>query len=384
MAPPRLRVAVDATPLVTLGGQRSGVGTFVAGALEALATRPELDVVAYALTFRGRKVWRHVLPPGARPVGIAVPARLVRATWLRSSWPPLELFAGRADVAHGTNFVAPPVRRGGAVATVHDLTPLRYPELVEADAAAYPSLVKAAVDRGAFVHTPSRYVAAEVVDLLGVPAERVVAVAHGTPPSASGDPVRGRAAAGAERYVLAVGTVEPRKAYPDLVRAFSPLAAGDPGLRLVVAGRHGWGSEAFDAAVAALPADIRSRVRATGWVPDGERNDLLAGAAVLAYPSLYEGFGLPPLEAMAAGVPVVATDAGSLSEVLGAAAPLVPVGDVDALAEALAGALALDGTGREAVVAAGRAHAASFTWEACAAGLAALYGRAAEASMPGR
>ena len=372
MAPP-LRVAADATPLVTLGGQRSGVGTFVAGALGALAARDDVDVRAYALTFRGRRVWRTVLPPGVRPVGVAVPARLVRAAWLRSSLPPLEWFAGRADVAHGTSFVAPPVRRGGAVVTVHDLTPVRFPEMVEADAAAFPLLVKAAVARGAFVHTPSRHVAEEVVDLLGVPAERVVAVAHGTPPVAGGDPARGRAAAGAERYVLAIGTIEPRKAYPDLVRAFAAVAARDPDLRMVVAGRQGWGSDAYADAVAGLPHDIRMRVRAAGWLPDGERDDLLAGAAVLAYPSRYEGFGLPPLEAMAAGIPVVASDAGALPEVLGSAATLVPVGDVDALAAALAATLALDGAAREAVVDTGRAHAATYTWPACAAGLAALY-----------
>ena len=379
MRQPRLRVALDATPLVTLGAQRSGVATFVAAALEALAARDELDVVAYALTFRGRALWRNVLPPGVRPVGVAVPARLVRAAWLRSPLPPLEWFAGRADVAHGTNFVAPPVRRGGVVVTVHDLTALRFPEMVEPDAAAFPGLVRAAVARGAFVHSPSRFVASEVVEQLGVPAERVVAVPHGTPAVTGGAAERGREVAGAERYVLAVGTIEPRKAYPDLVRAFAPLAVDEPELRLVVIGRMGWGSEAFADALRELPPEIRGRVRATGWLSDRERDDLLAGAAVLAYPSRYEGFGLPPLEAMAAGVPVVASDAGSLPEVLGRAATLVPVGDVDALAAALAAALGLDGPARQAVVAGGRAHAASFTWEACAAGLANLYDRVAGA-----
>lgn len=379
MGSSRLRVALDATPLVTIGGQRSGVGTFVAAALEALAARADLEVVAYALTFRGRSVWRDVLPPGVTPVGLAVPARAVRAAWLRSAWPPLEWFAGRADVAHGTNFVAPPVRHGGVVVTVHDLTAVRFPEMVEADAAAYPALVKAAVARGAWVHTPSQFVADEVVSLLGAPADRVVAVPHGTPAMVGGDAARGRLAAGSERYVLAIGTIEPRKAYPDLVAAFAPLAAAEPDLRLVIAGRPGWGSEAFADAVARLPSDIGGRVGATGWLSDEARNDLLAGATVLAYPSRYEGFGLPPLEAMAAGVPVVASDAGSLPEVLGAAAALVPVADVDALSAALATALTLDGPERAQVVAAGRAHADTFTWGACAAGLAALYERVAGA-----
>lgn len=374
-----LRVAVDATPLVTLGGQRSGVGTFVGALLEALVERDDLDVGAYALTFRGRRVWRDVLPVGVRPVGVAVPARLVRAAWLRSAVPPLEWFAGRAGAAHGTSFVAPPVRHGGVVVTVHDLTAVRFPEMVERDAAVFPALVRAAVERGAFVHTPSRFVAAEVVELLGVPADRVVAIAHGTPRVGSGDPARGRAAAGTPRYVLAIGTVEPRKAYPELVRAFAPLAAADPELGLVVAGRAGWGATELTEAVGGLTPEVRRRARLTGWLPDDERDDLLAGAAVLAYPSRYEGFGLPPLEAMAAGVPVVATDAGALPEVIGAAASLVPAGDVDALAGALAAALALDGPAREAAVLAGRAHAASLTWAACAAGMADLYRRAAGA-----
>ncbi|MEJ7763940.1 MAG: glycosyltransferase family 1 protein [Acidimicrobiales bacterium] len=377
--PARLRACLDATPLVTLGGQRSGVGTFVAGALEALAGRDDLEVVAFALTFRGRAVWRDALPAGVRPVGVAVPARLVRTAWLRTPLPPFEWFAGRAHVVHGTNFVAPPVRRGAVVVTVHDLTPVRFPEMVEPAAAAYPALVRAAVGRGAWVHTPSRFVADEVIELLGVPADRVVAVPHGTPAATGGDPARGRLAAGAERYVLAIGTVEPRKAYPDLVRAFAPLAAEDPELRLVVIGRMGWGSGAFARAVAELAPETRERVRTTGWLPDGARDDLLAGAAVLAYPSRYEGFGLPPLEAMAAGVPVVATDAGSLPEVLAGAATLVPVGDVDALAGALQSALGLDAAGQKATVEAGRRHAASYTWAGCAEGLAALYARAAGA-----
>jgi alpha-1,3-rhamnosyl/mannosyltransferase len=139
---------------------------------------------------------------------------------------------------------------------------------------------------------------------------------------------------------------------------------------LVLAGPPGWGEEALDAAVGASPA--RRRIVRTGWVEPRDLAALLRGAAVLAYPSRYEGFGFPPLQAMRAGVPVVASRAGSLPEVLGDGALLVDVGDHAGLAEALNRCL-VDVDARAALVAAGSAHVAGFDWERCGAGLEALY-----------
>ena len=144
-------------------------------------------------------------------------------------------------------------------------------------------------------------------------------------PSADPSAARGRLPAGTERYVLAVGTAEPRKDLPGLVRAFDQLAGERADLALVLAGPDGWGTEALAAAIDA--SAHRRRVVRTGWVDPGGLSALVRGAAVLAYPSLYEGFGFPPLQAMAAGVPVVATTAGALPEVLGDAAALVPAAD---------------------------------------------------------
>jgi len=355
----------------------------VSGLLAGLAGRPaetlaSLDVSAYALSLRGWRRLGTVLPAGLGVRRGTMPAGLGLRAWPIVPVPRFEWFAGRADVVHGTNFLVPPTG-GGAVVTVHALVSLHYPEMVDSTSARYPAGVRSAIRRGALVHTPSLFVAREVVEDFGADPDRVVAVAHGAPRAGRGDPVAGCAIAGGGRYVLALGTVEPRKGLPDLVRAFGMLADEDADLRLVLAGPDGWGLEAVEAATAELSKGLRRRVQRLGWVAPGDRDDLLAGAAVLAYPSRYEGFGFPPLEAMAAGVPVVATDAGALPEVLGAAAPLVPVGDVDALAAALADALALDGPAREAVVAAGRAHAATFTWAACAEGLAHAYAMAAGA-----
>ncbi|MDQ3107855.1 MAG: glycosyltransferase, partial [Actinomycetota bacterium] len=141
-------------------------------------------------------------------------------------------------------------------------------------------------------------------------------------------------------------------------------------LHLVVAGPDGWGTRAFGAAVAL--ARHGDRVRRIGWVDAGTRADLVAGARVLAVPSIYEGFGYPPLEAMAAGTPVVATAVGSLPEVLGDAARLVPGGDVDALTAALAEVIDDDAVAAE-LGRRGSAHARLFRWDECADGLVELY-----------
>jgi len=305
-------------------------------------------------------------------------ARPLRASWARWDVPPLEWWTGAVDVAHGTNFVVPPVRRRATarVVTVHDLTPVRFPELCTADTLAYPALVRRAVSGGAWVHTPSHFVADEVRDWLGaaVPGDHVVAVHNGVTPTAGGDAGAGRELARAEgRYVVALATIEPRKDLVTLVRAFDEVAARVDDVSLVVAGPDGWGVDAFRAAVDA--AHHRARVHRLGWLGATARADLLAGASVLAYPSIYEGFGLPPLEAMGAGVPVVCSDAGPLPEVTGDAALRVPVGDVAGLADALVTVLT-DASVSDRLVAAGSERVARFSWAACADGLVDLYRQA--------
>jgi glycosyltransferase involved in cell wall biosynthesis len=366
-------VAVDATPLL---GPRTGIGRFTAAVLAGLAERPEVEPVAFGATWRGRGRLDLLVPTGVRAASRPMAARPLRAAWGRLGRPAIEWWTGPVDVVHGTNFVVPPARRAAEVVTVHDLTSVHFPELCTPDVRRYPDLLRRALDRGAWVHAVSHFVADEVVAELGAPPERVRAVPNGGPdPGPPGDPAAGRARAGADRYVLVLATVEPRKDHPTLVRALASAALAGPlaDVRLVLAGPDGWGAEALTEALARSPA--ADRVTRLGWVHDTARADLLAGAAVLAYPSRYEGFGLPPLEAMAAGTPVVATAVGAVPEVVGDAALLVPPGDADALAEALRDVL-VDADRADELRRRGRARVATFSWDRTVDGLIALYDEA--------
>lgn len=367
-----LRVAVDATPLL---GVRTGVGVFTDALLRGLAGRDDIDVTAFPVSVSGRARFREVAPPGVRVRTPPLPARALHARWQRRSTPRIDRLVGRPDVVHGPNFVVPPAR-AARVATVHDLTTVRFPELCHADTLRFPDIVRRAAAEGAWIHTVSEAVRDEVVAELGLEPERVVAVPNGFD-APVGDPAVGRRLAGVDRYVLAVGTVEPRKDLPSLVAAVDRLATEHPDLVLVHAGGDGWQVERLEQALAAMAHP--TRVRRLGHVPHDQLGHLYAGARVFAYPSVYEGFGIPVLEAMACDVPVVTTAVPALREVAGDAAAIVSVGDVDALAGAIATAWS-DERWRAQAVERGRQRCERYSWEACVDGIVGIYRAAAAGS----
>jgi glycosyltransferase involved in cell wall biosynthesis len=375
----RLAVAVDATPLL---GRPTGVGAFCAGALSGLARRPDLAVSAFAVSWRRRHGISTLVPTGVGVRQRAMPARPLHASWARSNYPPIEWFIGDHDVVHGVNFVVPPTRRAARVVSVHDLAVVLFPELCDPATLAFPDLIRRAVADGAWVHAPSQFVADQAVAELAIDPSRVRAVHLGIPvlpPRVGPERLDFELPEGCGRYVLAVGTIEPRKDYPLLVSAFASATANRPDVALVVVGSDGWGTEQFRQACAESAA--RDRIVRPGYLDATQLAAAFRQAALLAYPSVYEGFGFPPLQAMAEGVPVVATAAGAVPEVVGDGALLVDPGDADGLAGALEVVLQ-GGSAIVDLVARGRRRSAAFSWDACAAGLDRLYREAASARPP--
>jgi glycosyltransferase involved in cell wall biosynthesis len=345
-------VGLDATPLV---GRQTGVGRYVANLVPHLARLDDVRLVLVPFTLRGRRQISQVSTATIRHR--PTPARLLRAAWRRTDFPPVEWFAGRCDVFHGTNFVLPPRKRAAGVVTIHDLSYLRFPETVTPDVRQYRELIPRALNSGAVVVTPSRAVADEVRETYGLPEDRVYVTPLGVgeewftaePPD---DRLQHKHVL-PHKYLVIVGAKERRKNLSMLLTAHASTVAQDPqALPLIVVGeRDGHNAPS-------LP----HKAHVLGHLADEDLRSIVAGASALVVPSSYEGFGLPVLEALATGIPVLTSDIPVFREVAGDQATYVPFDDIDAWAEALTSAgqtLAGSPAGR-------RKRAKQFTWSRCA------------------
>ena len=314
-----------------------------------------------------------------RPIPLS--PRLLTMLWQRLRLPlPAEALVGSLDLLHAPDFVLPPTRARTLV-TVHDLTFLVRPECAEAGLRRYLSrAVPRALRRADLVLVDSQATAADLARLLGVDGARVRLIYPGVDPrfrplpSAALEATRARFGLPAS-FILFVGTLEPRKNLPRLVRAFARIA--DPDLHLVIAGRRGWLYEEIFATVEQQA--LQNRVHVLDFVADAELPALYNLARAFVYPSLYEGFGLPVLEALACGAPVVTSGVSSLIEVAGEAAVLVDPLDEAAIADGITRAL----SDAARLRAAGPAQARQFRWDTAAQRLLACY-RTLDAGGPSK
>jgi len=315
--------------------------------------------------------------PGARVLTTRLPTHrpLARIAW-EQLLQPFALARARPDLLHSLAFVSPLVQSCPTVVTVYDLSFRLTPERFRPAQRLYLSTFTAwSCRRARRVLAISESTRADVVRLLGLPPGKVdVALPGLSPvlrPLPAGQVAAFRARRGLpERFILYLGTLEPRKNLAALLDAFAQLRPTHPDLALVLAGARGWWYDDLFRRVEAL--ELAPVVHFPGYVPEDELPLWYNAAAVFAYPSSYEGFGLPVAEALACGRPVVTSAVSSLPEAGGDAAYLVPPGDVPALAGALAQALAPDAER----AARGLAHAARLTWAGTAAQTAASYRRA--------
>ncbi|MBI3966896.1 MAG: glycosyltransferase family 4 protein [Chloroflexi bacterium] len=380
-----MRIAVDYSAALNQG---AGIGRYTRCLIGALA---ELDraneYVLFYAPQRGKrqKLAQAPLPGYGNFHGTALPLteRSLGIVWHRLGLPvPVDLLVGRFDLLYSPNFVLPPSRHGATMLTVHDLSFVLFPECADSRLVAYlQRVVPPSVARADLVLADSHNTKNDIVCLLDVPPERVEVVHLGVEPhfrrvttAERLDDVRRRLEL--ERpFLLSVGVVEPRKNYVRLIEAFARLRAeGYTDHELLIVGRRGWLSD--DTYDRARELELDDHVRFLGHVDEADLPALYSLADVFVYPSLYEGFGLPPLEAMACGTPVVCSRSSSLPEVVGDAALLVTPTDIEELVDALR--RVLDDTElRRDLGERGQARAATFSWPAAASQFLDLYGRVA-------
>ena len=360
-------VGLDAIPLTE---PRTGVGHYtfeLAGALARAAPADEFEL-SYPSVYPEIELAEDERARLPTNLAVArVPVGALGRRWFAAGLP---RYAARRGVTlfHGTNFEVPLWGRAVRVVTIHDLSLLSLPETHERRrvrrARRRLPLMARAADA---VVTPTESVRREACELLRLPAAKVFAVPEAARacfrPLAFAETaeVRARHGAGAE-FLLAVGTLEPRKNLPLLLEAFEEVTRARPvgELRLVVAGGRGWLDDPLFERLERSPA--RGRVVLTGYLGDEDLRALYASCRAFVYPSLYEGFGLPPLEAMSCGAPVVAGRCGAVAEVAGGAARLFDPARKDELARALVELLGDEGA-RRRLSEAGLRRAAEFSWE---------------------
>lgn len=374
-----MRIAFDIRPVLR---ERTGVGTYVFQLLRALSRS---DLENHYVLFSSS--WKDRVTPdlGPFPPNFAfrefpVPVRILNLLWHRFRFPPVELFVGKIDIAHSPHPLLLPARkRAKTIVTVHDLYFLRHPEWASGEVRSdYVRLTARSLEKADAVITVSEFAKRDCIECCGIASSKIHAVLSGIDERYFEPVPEGEIADVRERYhirnefVLAVGALEPRKNFSRLVEAYQRVRMRHPQLALVIAGPPGSAAEAIRAQIAAL--GLEKTVRLTGYVNGPDMRALYGASRMLAFPSLYEGFGFPVLEAMAAGTPVLSSNTTAIPEIAGDAALLVDPESTEAIE---AGMLRILGDSRlaETLKTEGMQRARQFSWEKTAAALVQLYRR---------
>jgi glycosyltransferase involved in cell wall biosynthesis len=373
-----MRIAIDYTPALRQG---AGIGRYTRGLVAGLA---EIDSAnQYTLFSAGETPGVRDWPANFRLRTSPIPSRWLTVGWHRLRLPlPADLLAGDCDLYHSPDFTLPPLRRARGLVTIHDLSYLRVPECADPRLRAFlEESVPAAVVRAHRILADSENTRTDLIDILRIDPDRISVVTPAIEPRFCREDTPARLAAVRARYrlpdrfILGLGTLEPRKNFTGLIAAFSQLVR-ETGLPhgLVIGGQPGW---LYDGIYQkARQEDVAGRVLFPGFIADEDLPALYSLAEVFVFPSLYEGFGIPVLEAMACGTPVVAGNNSSLPEAGGSAALMVEATDAAALARAIAEVLN-DADLRRRMIAAGAVQASRFTWQRSAQALLEAYERAA-------
>ena len=365
-----MRILIDYRPALR---RRTGVGLWVAKLVEALATLTAStphQVIAFSSSWKDALT--RPMPPGVGRSDHRVPVKVLNWLWHRHEWPAVEtLGPGALDIVHSPSPLLIPTQGAARLVTIHDLDFLDHPEHTAREIRRdYAALARQHAHRADRVVTPSHHTADEVSRRFQLSRDRISVCANGAPSW------RRRTSQPVDGHILFVGTVAPRKNLDRLLSAYALLLERRPTLpSLVIAGQADAGAASTMARLDSPP--LAGHVRVTGYVDAATLRTLYEEAALLILPSLDEGFGIPALEAMTLGVPVVAAHRGALPEIVGDAGLLVDPLDVSALATAIDRVLTDDELS-ERLAAAGHARAPQFSWQASAGALLEAYALALE------
>lgn len=368
-----MKVVFDGTPFLL---EKTGIGHYTENLVSyLLAENPHLEMSLFSISLRGGHLLKRVSPslPGVEVRGYNLPANfLYYHWWTRTSSFPAESLLGEFDIFHATNYQAPALREARLVSTVHDINFVRFPEMQDRGINRFMRTLPSLLERSRRILADSRFTAEELMDVYDLPEDKIKVVYPGLNPVFMVEPTPEEVDTALRAYCLTppylayIGNLHPRKNLATLVDAFSLLRERGLEHRLAVIGGGGLGKlnnvEYRKLMNRVRDLGLEEEVIFTGYVPDESLNSLLSRADMLVFPSIYEGFGLPPLEAMARGVPVIVSRRASLPEVVGDAALLLddPL-DAREIAAKVEG-LIEDSSLRGVLAEKGREYSRKFTW----------------------